>query len=84
MSWSAAGSTSILVGCQVRNAVTARFRAARAYRVVVAILDEIQTTGDVPSQRAVGAKLGLSHPAVGKALKRFETYLTDDAREHTT
>jgi DNA-directed RNA polymerase specialized sigma24 family protein len=55
-----------------------------AYRVVVAILDEIQTTGDVPSQRAVGAKLGLSHPAVGKALKRFETYLTDDARERGT
>ena len=52
-----------------------------AYRVVVAILDEIQTTGDMPSRRAVAAKLGLSHPTVGKALKRFEAYLTDDATD---
>jgi hypothetical protein len=35
----------------------------------------------MPSQRAVAAKLGLSHPTVGKALKRFEGYLTDDATD---
>jgi DNA-directed RNA polymerase specialized sigma24 family protein len=52
-----------------------------AYRVVVAILDEIQTTGAMPSQRAVATKLGLSHPTVGKALRRFETYLADDASD---
>jgi DNA-binding transcriptional regulator YhcF (GntR family) len=46
---------------------------------VVAVLDEIQTTGAMPSQRAMAAKLGVSHPTVGKALKRFEAYLTDDA-----
>ena len=52
-----------------------------AYRAVVTILDEIQMTGAMPSQRAVAAKLGVSHPTVGKALKRFEAYLTDDATD---
>ena len=52
-----------------------------AYRVVVAILDEIQMTGAMPSQRAVAAKLGISHPTVGKALTRFEAYLSHDATD---
>ena len=44
-----------------------------AYRVVTYMLDEVQATGTVPSQRTVGEALGVSHTAVAKALQRLRS-----------
>ena len=43
---------------------------ALAYQVLTFMLDEVQASGKVPSLRAVGEALGVSHTAVAKALQR--------------
>jgi len=46
-----------------------------ACRVVAYLLDEVQTTGQMPTNREAGEELDLSHTAVSDALRRFRSYL---------
>jgi DNA-directed RNA polymerase specialized sigma24 family protein len=53
-----------------------------AYKVLSYLLDEIQQTGRTPTSREIGAKVGLSHTGVAKALQRirtrFQSFYNDD------
>jgi DNA-directed RNA polymerase specialized sigma24 family protein len=44
-----------------------------AYKVLSYLLDEIQQTGRTPTSREIGAKVGLSHTGVAKALQRIRS-----------
>lgn len=48
-----------------------------ACQVVTIALNEIQQSGSVPSHRAIGSQLGISHTAVAKALSRFRLILME-------
>jgi DNA-directed RNA polymerase specialized sigma24 family protein len=53
-----------------------------AYKVLSCLLDEIQLTGRAATSREIGAKVGLSHTGVAKALQRirsrFQAFYIDD------
>jgi DNA-directed RNA polymerase specialized sigma24 family protein len=54
------------------------------FRVVTCLLDEIQRTGERPSNRQIASACGVSHTAVAKALVRLRPYFArvrDTARE---
>jgi DNA-directed RNA polymerase specialized sigma24 family protein len=61
----------------IRRALSAARGAgdSTVVRVVTYLLEEIERTGEVPSARAAGAALGLSHTGVAKALERFRAIL---------
>ncbi|OJF13580.1 DNA-directed RNA polymerase specialized sigma24 family protein [Couchioplanes caeruleus] len=46
-----------------------------AVKVATYLLDQIQQTGETPSNRTTGDALGLSHTGVAKALRRLRGYL---------
>lgn len=50
---------------------------ATSFRVATYVLDEIQKTGRMPSNRQTAKACGLSHTAVAKALVRLRTYFSD-------
>ena len=47
------------------------------FRLVTYLLDQADQTGQVPSNRAAAAALGLSHTGVAKALARFRALLSE-------
>ncbi|MDD7939294.1 sigma factor [Actinomycetospora lutea] len=65
----------------VRSALSAVRRSgdATAFRVATCLLDQIETTGDVPSNRRVAELCGLSHTGVAKALERFRAHLRESS-----
>jgi len=61
----------------VRRALAAAYRAedTTVVRVVTYLLDELEETGVLPSNRRAGADLGLSHTGVAKARERFRAFV---------
>jgi len=47
------------------------------FRIVTHMLNQIQTTGEVPSSRQIAGACGLSHTGVAKALTRLQPYFAD-------
>lgn len=47
------------------------------FRIIIFVLDEIERSGVMPTNRSVANSLGLSHTGVSKALARFRDYLSE-------
>jgi DNA-directed RNA polymerase specialized sigma24 family protein len=72
-------------GC-IRRALSTAHEAGdnTVVKVVTYLLEEIEQTGEVPSARAAGAALGLSHTGVAKALERFRRLLSPTDAPHNS
>jgi DNA-directed RNA polymerase specialized sigma24 family protein len=73
----ASGFEAMATAASVHRALAAARAAGDgvAFRVVTEALNQVQTRGVRPSNRALAQMLGVSHTAVGKALARFRGYL---------
>jgi len=63
---------------RVRKALSAAHKAGdeTTVRVVSYLLEEVELHGQLPSNRAAGEALGLSHTGVANALKRFRDLIS--------
>jgi DNA-directed RNA polymerase specialized sigma24 family protein len=66
----------------VRRALSTAHKAGDTtlVRVVTHLLDEIQQTGEIPSNRAAAEALGLSHTGVANALRRYRDLIDHTGR----
>jgi len=70
---------------RVRRALSTAHRAGDTtiVRVVTYLLDEIQQTGKIPSNRAAAQALGLSHTGVANALRRYRDLIDHTGRSNS-
>ena len=60
----------------MRNALLGVYQDgdSTTFHIVTFILDQLQRTGEMPSNRQTARACGVSHTAVAKSLERFRRY----------